>query len=124
MKGIKNSYVEYILTFIIVYNFICLVNSLYMSCITKSHADIIDKPDMRQCKKCDCFKDERTHHCSVCNKCVLKMDHHCVVLNNCIGEKNYKYFVSYLFNVTVNSFIITLLNVNELRNMILDFSKV
>jgi palmitoyltransferase len=29
------------------------------------------------CKKCIAPKPPRAHHCSVCNKCVLKMDHHC-----------------------------------------------
>nr|CAD7261911.1 unnamed protein product [Timema shepardi] len=29
------------------------------------------------CKKCIAPKPPRTHHCSVCNKCILKMDHHC-----------------------------------------------
>lgn len=29
------------------------------------------------CKKCIAPKPPRTHHCSVCSKCVLKMDHHC-----------------------------------------------
>lgn len=29
------------------------------------------------CKKCIAPKPARTHHCSVCNRCVLKMDHHC-----------------------------------------------
>lgn len=32
------------------------------------------------CKKCIAPKPPRTHHCSVCNKCVLKMDHHCRIL--------------------------------------------
>ena len=90
----------------------------------KSHADTTDKPELQKCKKCDCYKDERTHHCSVCRKCVNKMDHHCVVLNNCIGENNYRYFVSYLFNVTINSFVITCLSIYELRNMFLEFTKV
>jgi palmitoyltransferase len=38
------------------------------------------------CKKCISPKPERTHHCSVCNRCVLKLDHHCPWLNNCVGE--------------------------------------
>lgn len=29
------------------------------------------------CKKCIAPKPPRTHHCSVCQRCVLKMDHHC-----------------------------------------------
>lgn len=33
------------------------------------------------CKKCIKPKPPRTHHCSICNKCVLKMDHHCRILN-------------------------------------------
>ncbi|XP_036192337.1 palmitoyltransferase ZDHHC16 isoform X2 [Myotis myotis] len=32
------------------------------------------------CKKCIYPKPARTHHCSVCNRCVLKMDHHCRIL--------------------------------------------
>lgn len=38
---------------------------------------------VRICKKCITPKPSRTHHCSVCNKCILKMDHHC---RKCIGE--------------------------------------
>lgn len=32
---------------------------------------------VRRCRKCDGPKPERTHHCSVCKRCVLLMDHHC-----------------------------------------------
>lgn len=32
------------------------------------------------CKKCISPKPPRTHHCSVCNRCILKMDHHCRML--------------------------------------------
>lgn len=38
------------------------------------------------CKKCEKPKPPRAHHCSVCNKCVLKMDHHCPWINNCVGH--------------------------------------
>ena len=29
-----------------------------------------------------------THHCSRCNRCVLKMDHHCSLTNTCVGLHN------------------------------------
>lgn len=45
------------------------------------------------CRKCKFVKPLRTHHCSVCNKCVLVMDHHCMWTNNCIGLHNYKQFI-------------------------------
>jgi len=45
------------------------------------------------CRKCDRFKPERAHHCSICNTCVLKMDHHCPWISNCVGHKNHRYFL-------------------------------
>jgi hypothetical protein len=31
----------------------------------------------RECYRCSNFKPPRAHHCSVCNRCIIKMDHHC-----------------------------------------------
>jgi len=50
----------------------------------------------RFCKKCRVPKPARTHHCSVCNRCVMKMDHHCPWVNNCVGFYNYRYFLLFL----------------------------
>ena len=52
---------------------------------------------IRWCKKCSTFKSPRTHHCSVCNRCVLKMDHHCPYIDQCVGYKNHKLFILFLF---------------------------
>ena len=29
------------------------------------------------CSRCNGFKPPRAHHCSQCDRCVMKMDHHC-----------------------------------------------
>lgn len=56
-----------------------------------------DVNEVRYCKTCLCFKPDRSHHCKVCNKCILKMDHHCPYIGCCIGYFNYKYFNLLLF---------------------------
>lgn len=52
---------------------------------------------LRYCKTCRISKPDRTHHCSICERCVLKMDHHCPWLvcyffekSGCVGFGNYK----------------------------------
>ena len=54
--------------------------------------------------KCGVIKYPRTHHCSVCKKCVKRFDHHCVWIGNCIGLNNIRQFVQFLFYVAIGSF--------------------
>ncbi|XP_071794687.1 palmitoyltransferase ZDHHC22-like [Asterias amurensis] len=39
----------------------------------------------------------RSHHCKLCNICVLKHDHHCFIIGKCIGYHNQKHFI--IFNM-------------------------
>ncbi|CAN0370544.1 unnamed protein product, partial [Laminaria digitata] len=43
--------------------------------------------------RCDAFKPPRAHHCSLCQRCIVKMDHHCPWVNNCVGVGNQKLFL-------------------------------
>ena len=35
------------------------------------------RPPKRICRRCKAFKPDRSHHCSICKRCIMKMDHHC-----------------------------------------------
>ena len=73
----------------------------------------------RFCRKCTQWKPERTHHCSVCGRCVLKMDHHCVWVNNCVGAHNYKFFLLFL----LYTFLATVFDAVVLLSNFVDFFK-
>lgn len=40
-------------------------------------ANATEEEKINMCVKCDHFKPIRAHHCSECNRCIVKMDHHC-----------------------------------------------
>ncbi|KAD3069032.1 hypothetical protein E3N88_36912 [Mikania micrantha] len=65
-----------------------------------STSTTLDVPGNRQalgyCHYCRNGKPPRCHHCSICQRCVLKMDHHCVWVVNCVGAQNYKFFLLFL----------------------------
>ncbi|KAI8602901.1 DHHC palmitoyltransferase-domain-containing protein [Dissophora ornata] len=55
----------------------------------------------RWCDICKMGKPDRCHHCSECNKCVLRMDHHCPWIGGCIGYKNHKFFYLFIYYSSV-----------------------
>ncbi|KAI9224963.1 DHHC palmitoyltransferase-domain-containing protein [Blastocladiella britannica] len=88
----------------------------YMACTVTNYAvdevgadpeAVLDAP--KRCRKCDVPKPTRCHHCSVCNRCVMKMDHHCPWLNNCVGHHNHRYFVAFLVYVSLGCLLFAVL---------------
>ncbi|PZC71465.1 hypothetical protein B5X24_HaOG213361 [Helicoverpa armigera] len=60
------------------------------------------------CRRCISPRPPRTHHCSVCDRCILAMDHHCPWLNNCVGYYNARFFFLYMVYMVMGvAFIIT-----------------
>ncbi|XP_068423519.1 palmitoyltransferase ZDHHC16A isoform X2 [Clinocottus analis] len=102
-----------------------------------------DSPFVSVCKKCIIPKPARTHHCGICNRCILKMDHHCRILcanvitfflfdyenilfflnvrisawlNNCVGHLNHRYFFSFCLALSMGCIYCSISG----RNMFLD----
>eukprot|EP01127_Copromyxa_protea_P010492 TRINITY_DN2551_c0_g1_i8.p1 TRINITY_DN2551_c0_g1~~TRINITY_DN2551_c0_g1_i8.p1 ORF type:complete len:189 (-),score=22.48 TRINITY_DN2551_c0_g1_i8:88-654(-) len=69
--------------------------------ITEEMARALPQDQVRPCKKCHSWKTPRTHHCSVCERCIQRMDHHCIWVGNCVGSHNHKYFVLFLFYIVL-----------------------
>ncbi|KAH6835597.1 DHHC-type zinc finger family protein [Perilla frutescens var. hirtella] len=65
-------------------------------------------PALQFCNRCQNGKPPRCHHCSVCERCVLKMDHHCIWVVNCVGARNYKFFLLFLLYTFLETMLDTL----------------
>ncbi|KAH7885434.1 DHHC palmitoyltransferase-domain-containing protein [Phlebopus sp. FC_14] len=65
---------------------------------------------VKWCRKCWAPKPERTHHCSICGRCVLKMDHHCPWLGSkCVGHRTYPAFFHFITCITLLSSYIAII---------------
>ena len=52
--------------------------------------------ELRYCRKCQNNQPLRAKHCRQCERCVSTFDHHCPWVGNCVGERNKKYFFTYI----------------------------
>lgn len=78
----------------------------------KKHPHVIENG---RCHLCNITTiGDRTKHCSICNKCVVRFDHHCKWLNNCIGARNYPLFLACLISAILSSLSVLALSIAEL----------
>ena len=64
--------------------------------MTPDELEILHTRYMLACKTCNNKKPPRVHHCSQCERCILRMDHHCPWIANCVGMRNMKSFILFL----------------------------
>lgn len=62
------------------------------------------------CFRCNNHKPRGTHHCSICERCVLHMDHHCIWINQCVGLHNHRYFFLFVVFVWISQCLILFSN--------------
>ncbi|GIX93815.1 palmitoyltransferase [Caerostris extrusa] len=71
---------------------------------------VLLKPMWHFCPVCQANAPPRAYHCDKCNCCLLKRDHHCTFAGCCIGLKNFRYFLVFLFYLSLGCFYATVFN--------------
>ncbi|CAD8049847.1 unnamed protein product [Paramecium primaurelia] len=59
----------------------------------------------RYCARCKIMRPPKSSHCYNCNNCVKMYDHHCTFMSNCIGQRNYRYFIGWIYTLLIQCII-------------------
>jgi len=68
-------------------------------------------PKFKICRTCKIYKPPRSKHCPYCNVCVLKQDHHCPWVGTCVGQRNYRYFLLFIFQANIFAFLLSSISI-------------
>ncbi|CCK72620.1 palmitoyltransferase PFA3 KNAG_0K02570 [Huiozyma naganishii CBS 8797] len=84
--------------------------------LTKRSLTVKKDGRFRVCQSCRYWKPDRCHHCSSCDRCILKMDHHCPWIAGCVGFRNQKLFIQFLLYTTAYAiFVLSMTSVQLYR---------
>ena len=104
-----------ILFVLLSFYFILYINMMYYRCITIkryptyniTHLHDFYQGELEQspftlCSKCQKLRPFRCHHCRFCEECIYRMDHHCSWIGNCVGDHNIRYFLLFIFSLSLS----------------------
>lgn len=100
-------------------------SDIFLKSSTKSKDAIECEIGQSICTICNSTVGNLSKHCGECNKCVDQFDHHCKWLNNCIGVRNYRFFISLLWCLEVNTLLLIIFAIilfSEFNNHSSDYS--
>ncbi|KAK5779672.1 hypothetical protein RI543_002791 [Arxiozyma heterogenica] len=83
----------------------------------KNHPERNNTIDIKYCWTCKIWRPPRSHHCPTCDVCIQTHDHHCMWVNNCVGQRNYRYFISFLIASTFTSSLLIITSLIHLHRV-------
>ncbi|AET39254.1 palmitoyltransferase ERF2 Ecym_4178 [Eremothecium cymbalariae DBVPG len=82
--------------------------SEYYSIITLPSSSTNSPIQLKYCTTCRIWRPLRASHCSTCNSCIMTFDHHCIWVNNCVGQRNYRYFLTFIYSAVLTIILLVI----------------